>query len=226
MNHPEPNAPDPSSNERPANHQHLIAMMKEFTPPPADADTPEIPDDLLRRLREQYDQTADGSKVQPIIPMELPAEIEEGESETVQGRVSTADRVTATMPSRVRRPFPTTTFAIAAGALILGLIAALWHSPSSQDDLLRGGTTKPGEVAAYWTSPTLPVPTGIGLPKFIVADQPPRQGNAIICDPMKRSAELIRADGKPGASIQISDPTDSDEWLSAIQQLKTQLSTP
>ena len=44
----------------------------------------------------------------------------------------------------------------------------------------------------------MPAPTGIGLPKFIVAEQPPRHGNAIICDPSElseRDGVLVHAKG-------------------------------
>jgi hypothetical protein len=181
------------------NHQSIIRMMGDSKPPPADEDTPEIPEELLKRLKEKY-----GSKVEPIIPFELPQKKE-------------ADAPRPTIMGKARRIFFQPKFAVAASLVLLGSIAALWQTP----ELMRGSAKQPSSLQSYWLSQSQPAPKGLGLPTFIVTDQAPSTGSVILCDPTQRTATLMR-EGQTQSVLTIEDPADSDEWLSAYRQLSTQ----
>jgi hypothetical protein len=184
-----------------ANHQSIIRMMGDSKPPPPDAETPEIPEELLKRLQEKY-----GSKVEPIIPMELP---EKEHTEEPPKRII----------SRRPRFLTAPQWAIAASLLLLGTMATLWFQP--QEELLRGPKESKAELPVYWLSQTIAAPQGLGLPKFIVTENPP-SSKAILCDPTKATATLLDAQGKALTTLPITDPADPEEWLTAHRQLKQQ----
>lgn len=184
--------------ERPADHQRLIALLQESKAPPADAETPPIPAEMLERLNERYGST------EPVRRRENVPEQESGFWSQL-------------MALLVQPKFA---FSVAALLLIAGL--AVFMQPSTpEDDLVRGTNSKPGTLPVYWASVTQPKPTGLGMPKFIVIapDQLPANANAIVCDPAQRTARLLRTDGKPGNTIIVTDPAAADEWLTAHRQL-------
>ena len=95
------------------------------------------------------------------------------------------------------------------------------------EDLTRGGDPSPTTLPVYWASKTAPVPVTQGMPKLIITDPPTDatrwKGKAIILDPTQRTAHLTGDDGQPIASIDITDPTDAEEWLTAHRLLTQQL---
>lgn len=184
--------------ERPTDHQRLIALMQESKAPPADAETPPIPAELLERLHERYGNS------EPVRHREIVAEDETG--------------FWSQFMALLNQP----RFAISFAAVLLLIGACVFMLPSTpDDDLMRGNDSKPVALPVYWASQTQPAPTGLGMPTFIVIvpDKLPANASAIVCDPAQRTARLLRTDGKPGASIDITDPADADEWLAAHRQL-------
>ena len=172
--------------------------MQESKAPPADADTPPIPAEMLERLHERY-----------------------GNSEPVRRRVIVADEKPGFW-SQFMALLTQPKFAISLAAVLLIIGAGVFMLPStSDDDLMRGGDSNPVTLPVYWASQTQSAPAGLGMPTFIVIepDQLPANASAIVCDPALRTARLVRTDGKQGTSIDITDPADADEWLAAHRQL-------
>jgi hypothetical protein len=187
--------PSDPTHLRPEEHERLIAKMQEFKPPPADAETPALPDDLLRRLQDKYN-TAGTAEVVTQTPQELPDEVQKPKLPDVQ-------------PFRFSRQI-----AVAAAVVLFGSLAVMMLQPERPEEIMRGGGTAPAVVQVYWMSKTTPPPSGLGMPTFIVSEPgtatPP---NALICDPVGKTATY-------GAKqVSISDPSDSEEWLAAIRQL-------
>ncbi len=193
-----------TESERPSDHQAVIKLMQEAKAPPADAETPAMPPELLERLREQYGST------EPVRRREI-----------VQHKPS----VWAWISDLFVQP----QFALASVLILAGVTATIMFNSRPQDDLLRGGHVTPHSIPAYWlTDKAEPAPTGLGLPKFILItalDQLPKQGAALVFDPAKREVRALH-DGQVQSTSPISDPTDNDEWLTAQRQLNQQLHAP
>lgn len=118
-------------------------------------------------------------------------------------------------------------FAVACAAVLLIAGVGLFMLPSKPDEnLTRGGDPTPAILPVYWASKTMPEPVIQGMPELIVVDPPTDatlwKGNVIVFDPAKRTAQLLRDDGQPSASIEITDPADADEWLAAHRLLSQQ----
>lgn len=188
---------------RPVEHQQVIALLKEAKEPPADADTPGIPDEVLERLRGQY-----GRAKRRVIVEEKPG-----------------------FWAAFLDLFVQPKFAFATALVLLcGVAVFMLQSPAPENkamtsvtDMMRGGKSITAALPCYWlqSDQAEPAPSGLGLPKFIIItphDTPPMKAGALIFDPAHREARLMR-EGKVTAQIQISDPTDSNEWLVAHRQL-------
>ena len=181
---------------RPIEHQRVIALLKEAQPPPADAETPSLPDEVLDRLRGQY-----GRAPRRAIVEDRPS-------------------VWAVLLSLFVQP----KFAFATAVLLLcGVTALVLRAPTEDGELMRGGQTRTAAVPAYWlqSNQAEPAPTGLGLPKFIVIsarDPLPAKGDALFFDPARREARAVK-DGNVTAQFPITDPADSNEWLTAHRQL-------
>ena len=177
-------------------HQQVIALLKEAKEPPADAETPNIPDEILERLRGQYGRT-----VRRAIVEEKPG-------------------FWASFLEMLVQP----KFAFAAALVLLCGVSALVLRPSgSNEDLMRGGQVRPAAIPAYWVQSAAaePAPTGLGMPKLLVlkaSDALPAKGMAVILDPAHREARVMK-EGVVLARIQITDPSDSNEWLAAHREL-------
>jgi hypothetical protein len=190
------NSMNPESN-LPAEHQKVIALLREAQAPPPDAETPGIPDELLERLHGQY-----GRAPRRVIVEEKPS-------------------VWAWLWDLFVKP----KFAFATAIILLcGVTAVMLRAPQQGEELLRGGQPHQTAAPAYWlqSDQAEPAPTGLGLPKFIVVT--PREplpviGDSLIFDPAHREVRAMK-DGKAIAKIPVADPTDSDEWLSAQRQLR------
>lgn len=177
-------------------HQQVISLLKAAQEPPADADTPDLPAEVLESLRGQY-----GHAPRRAIVEDQPSVWEWLCDWLIQPRLA---------------------FAVAL-ALLCGTTAVMLRPSDSGEDLLRGGQTTPAIAPAYWLQSTQnePAPSGLGLPKFIVipaGDPVPATGNALIFDPAHREARAIKGNDIM-AKITIADPTDSNEWLTAHRQL-------
>jgi hypothetical protein len=188
---PEPN--------RPVEHQRVIALLKEAQAPPADAETPAIPDEILDRLRGQY-----GRAPRRAVVADKPG-----------------------LWAWLCDVFIQPKFAFATVlVLACGVAAVMLRSPAPQEELMRGGQVRPAAVPAYWlqSDQAEPAPGGLGLPKFIVItsrDALPAEGDALLFDPAHREARAMKG-GSITAKIPIADPTDSNEWLTAHRQLSKQ----
>jgi hypothetical protein len=198
------NAMNPESH-RPIERQQVITLLKEAQAPPADSETPDIPDELLDQLRGQYGQAKRRALVE-----DKPS-------------------VWAWLCDLFMQP----KFAYAMTlVLVCGVAAVMLRSPKPGDaegELLRGGQPHQTVAPSYWlqSGQGEPAPSGLGLPKFIVItsrDPLPGKGDAFIFDPAQREARAMK-DGSVIAKIPILDPTDSNEWLSAQRQLR-KLSAP
>lgn len=197
-----PGNPMNSEPNRPAEHQQVIALLKEAQAPPADAETPGIPDELLDRLRGQYGRTP--------------------------RRAIVEDKPSVWVWLFEVFAQPKLAFAMAL-VLVCGVTALMLRSPKPEEELLRGGELHQTAAPAYWlqSDQAEPAPGGLGLPKFIVItarDPLPAKGHALIFDPAHGEARAMR-DGSIMAKIPVADPTDSNEWLSAHRQLR-KLSAP
>lgn len=206
----------------PVSHQRLIAMMQSVTPPPDDGGTPPIPDELLRRLREQYGMSSQHA-------MQLQA-IERDPAE-VTASPPTDD--TAALPPRRSGSFwgrlcPRTCpsqLALAASCLLLGLIVSIML-PQNREKLIlgesRGIEHHTVAVTDYWlTSEHTPPPSGMGPPKFMsIQTEPeaPRCGTIIVFDPAHLEARMFR-DGALAGSAKVTDAQESSEWITARRQL-------
>lgn len=204
-----------SSRELSVEHQRLIAVMQTAKPPPADADTPVIPDELLRRLREQYGQAS-----APISMMRL-VEKEDGDA------TESAPARSTTFWSRLNKTWHSSAGIALAASIVLLCVAVSIILPKQQhdEDLVRGQTIAAPQVKTYWVAINgkPPPPTGVGMPKFIVVSPPAPQlmtkEPAIILDPVRREAYISDDQSTPRNSIQINDPDDDGEWLTAQRQL-------
>lgn len=177
-------------------HEQVISLLKAAQEPPADADTPDLPAEVLESLRGQYGRT----QRRPVVEDE-PSVWSWLCDWLIQPRLA---------------------FGIAL-ALLCGITALMLRPSDSKEDLLRGGHTAPAIAQAYWVQSDQqePAPTGLGMPKFIVistSDPAPTKGAALVFDPARREARLL-TEGKVMAQLPISDPTDSNEWLAAHRQL-------
>jgi hypothetical protein len=187
---------NPESHRSPE-HQKVIALLKEAQAPPADAETPEIPGELLDRLRGQYGRAP--------------------RREIVEDKPG----FWALLCDWFVQP----KFAFATAlVLICGVSAIFLRAPKPETELMRGSQTHQAAAPAYWlqSDKAEPAPTGLGMPKFIVItsrDQLPTQGDALIFDPAQHEARA-RKGGNIIEQIKIADPTDSNEWLSAHRQLR------
>jgi hypothetical protein len=188
-----------SESHRPTEHQQVIALLKEAQAPPADSETPSIPDELLDRLRGQY-----GRAPRRVIVEDKPSVWAWLCELFVQPRLA---------------------FAMAL-VLVCGLATVLLRAPQPQqgEELLRGGQPNQTAALAYWLQSDKgePAPKGLGLPKFIVItlnDPLPVIGDALIFDPAHREARAMK-DGRITTKIPVADPTDSNEWLSVHRQLR------
>ena len=184
---------------RPIEHQRVIALLKEAQQPPEDAETPSIPDELLERLRGQY-----GRAPRRAIVEDKPS-------------------VWDFLSQFLLQP----KFAFAAVLILCGITAVMMQSPTQEEDTMRGGKVRPAAAPAYWlqSDQAEPAPSGLGMPKFIVItarDPLPAQGNALIFDPARHEARALK-DGIIAGQIAITDPTDSNEWLTAQRQLNQSL---
>lgn len=190
--------------QRSLDHQRVIALLQEAQPPPSDAETPNIPEDILERLRGQY-----GRAPRRVITDDTPS-------------------VWAWIRELLNQP----RFAFAAAVLLSCAVAGIvlptlpsesTPSPSPPTALMRGGRDRPAAVPVYWLQSEArePAPTGLGLPRFIVvpADEPlPKIEEALVFDPSRGEARGMRR-GVDAVKIKIADPSDSNEWLSAHRQL-------
>lgn len=185
---------------RPIEHERVIALLKEVQAPPADAETPAIPDELIERLRGQY-----GRAQRRAIVEEKPSFL-------------------ASLIALFAQP----KFAFAMVLVLLGGVTVFTlRSPTPQDEVMRGGQVRPAALPTYWlqSDKAEPAPTGLGMPSFIVLtprDSVPVKGDAVVFDPLHREARVVR-DGIPDAPIPIADPTDNEEWLSVHLRLNQQL---
>jgi hypothetical protein len=181
---------------RPIEHQQVIALLKEAQQPPADTETPGIPDEVLDRLRGQY-----GRAPRRAIVEDKPS-----------------------VWAWISELFVQPKFAFATAIVLVCCVTAVMLRPPAQDeDLMRGGQIRQAAVPAYWlqSDQAEPAPSGLGLPKFIVIsarDPLPAKGAALLFDPSHHEARYIN-NGSVTAKIQIADPADSNEWLSAHRQL-------
>ena len=188
--------------KRPVEHQQVIALLKEAQAPPADAETPDIPNELLDRLRGQYGRTPRRAIVE-----DRPGLWAWLSDWFVQPRLA---------------------FAMAL-VLVFGVTAVVLRSPEREEELMRGGQSPQAAAPAYWlqSDQAEPAPSGLGLPEFIVItarDPLPAKGGALIFDPAHREARVMK-DGDVMAKIQVADPADNNEWLNAHRQLRP-LSAP
>jgi hypothetical protein len=207
-----------STNTRslPTSHQSLIAIMQSATPPPDDGHTPAIPDELLRRLREQYGQASGSVSGLRLLESDLDA--------VTEGTPARSGSFWSGIRSLARSP----QLALAASIIILGVVAGIMlpHDETTED-VMRGAETAPGAVPAYWLAEgnAPPAPKGIGLPKFITirtsADLP-KTGTVLVFDPARLEARMIQ-DGVPAASAPVTDALSNDEWLDASRQLTKQI---
>jgi hypothetical protein len=192
---PEPN--------RPAEHRQVIALLKEAQAPPADAETPAIPDELLDRLRGQYGRT----------PRRAVAEEKPG--------------LWAWLCEWFYQP--KFAFAVALVTVCGVTTAVLLRPPDPEVELLRGGEPHQAIAPAYWlqSDQAEPAPSGLGMPKFVVItarDPLPAKGDVLIFDPARREVRAVNG-GSITAKVLIDDPTDANEWLGAHRQLR-KLSAP
>ncbi len=188
--------------ERPDHQARLIAVMQESNVPPADADSPPIPEDVLQSLEERYGSTV------PVRRREVVAEKPSFWAQLV---------ALFTQPQ----------FAMACATLLLLIGISVFILPSKPDEnLTRGDDPTPTTLPVYWASKTVPVPVIQGMPELIITAPPTEatlwKGKAIILDPTQRTAQLTGDDGQPIASIDIADPTDAEEWLTAHRLLTQQ----
>ena len=186
---------------RPTDHERVIALLKEVQAPPADAETPAIPDELIERLRGQY-----GRAPRRAILEDKPSFL-------------------ASLLALFAQP----KFAFATVLVLLGGITVFTlRSPTQQgDEVMRGGQVRSVTLPTYWlqSDKAEPAPVGLGMPTFIVLtprDSVPAKGAALVFDPMHREARIVH-DGIHDAPISIADPTDNDEWLTVHRQLLQQL---
>jgi hypothetical protein len=179
-------------------HQKVIALLKEAQAPPADAETPELPDELLDRLRGQYGRAP--------------------RREIVEDKPG--------FWALLRDWFVQPKFAFATAlVLICGISAIFLRAPKPETELMRGGgQVQQSAAPTYWlqSDKAEPAPTGLGLPKFIVihpGDSVPSIGVVLIFDPAHREARVMK-DGSVIAKIPVADPADNTEWLSVHRQLR------
>jgi hypothetical protein len=109
--------------QRPIEHQKVIALLKEAQAPPADSETPGIPDELLDRLRGQY-----GRKPRRAIVEDRPGVWAWLCDWFVQPRLA---------------------FAMAL-VLLCGVSVVMLRSPKPEEELLRGGLPQQTAAPAYW----------------------------------------------------------------------------
>lgn len=181
---------------RPEEHQRVIALLKEAQAPPADSETPQIPAEVLDRLRGQYGRTPRRALVE-----QKPSFWAWLSDLFVQPKLALA----------------------MALVLVCGVAMLMFRSPNAEPEILRGGQVQPKAAPVYWlqSEHAEPAPSGLGMPKFVVLgahDPLPSKGDALIFDPLHHEARSVKG-GNVIAKISIADPTDNDEWLSAHRQL-------
>lgn len=178
--------------ERLLGHQHLIAMMQATKPPAPDADTPAIPDEVLRRLREQYGRA-------PV------------------RTVSLWTRVRQQMHSP---QLALAACLLVLGVVVTVMLPHDQYNDDIMRGETSSSCTAPAYWLN--NDNTIAAPTGLGLPKFIsitsLGDLP-KTGSVLVFDPAKREVRLVR-DGVPTAKSSIIDAQDKGEWLTAHRQIK------
>jgi hypothetical protein len=190
----------PTSSERPASHQRLIALMQAANPPPAQPDAPPLPDELLRRLQERYaSATASAPSRAPTL------------WNRVRGQINRSNLV-----------------ALAACLLLIGLVAKV-SVPEKEDAFgtMRGISDAEKTVPAYWLSDnnTMPAPAGPLMPKLTSIGRPedlPKTGTVMVFDSAKKEARLVQ-DGQITATTNVFDAAESEDWISARRQLLNSL---
>lgn len=184
---------EPASNtERPVAHQRLIALMQAAKPPAPDADTPAIPDEVLRRLREQYGRAPTRTvSLWTRVRQQLHSpQLALAACLVVLGVVVTVMLPHDQYNDNVTRGETSSTFTA----------PAYWLNSDN----------------------ATPAPTGLGLPKFITITtlgDLPKTGTVLVFDPAEREVRLVR-DGVPTARSSVIDSKEDGEWLTAHRQIK------
>ena len=179
--------------ERPASHQRIIALMQSAAPPPADDETPALPDELLRRLQEKFGSTSE----QP--------------------------RHTSLWTRFRESPNTKYLALAACLLLVGIITSRTVQENGTETITWRGNHEQPKELPSYWlnTDNATPAIKGLGLPNFksvSAAADLPDAGLIKVFDPKRSEIHLVR-DGKSIASVTVEDSSDPESWDAAHRQL-------
>lgn len=167
--------------------------MQTAAPPIADEETPALPDEILRRLQEQYGNSAGQRR-----PSGLWTRFRNG--------INASHLALA-----------------ACILLLGLVVSVFLRETDTPEIRFRGHDEQLPNVPAFWldTSNANPPIKGLGLPKFTQvtsAAQIPVAGTNVVFDPVQGEIRLLR-DGKPVAAVTVEEAGDPESWSTAHRQL-------
>jgi hypothetical protein len=228
-----PNPPAEPDQARPPEHEKLIFIMQQNSPPPATPDAPAMPDQLLRELQEHYEpKTESGPYILPVPAapniVTTPANRNQGRSYRSLAGLGIAALAVALGIAHFQIDGESTETQFYRGGMAQvspqtsyrgeteptrSKINYRWQGPASAD-ALRQAMIDNGVALHTATDPTMPSP----------ALKPATPAVDVFIDATAHSLSvMINGQPRPDLTVQLPVDADNDDWLDAIDSLERKL---